>query len=464
MRSSGPRTGASVRRPTSAPRRRPTAPRRSRSTCWPASTGATSRPRSKANRIDFEDMLSRAVELYERDPDAIGLVRQRYAWFSVDEYQDTNPLQQSLLELWVGDRRDLCVVGDPDQTIYTFTGASADYLTGFADRWTDAQVVRLTTNYRSTPQVLAVANRLIAGKDLRSVASDGPEPQVVAHRNGELELAAIVADIGELMRTGTPGARDRDPGAHQRPARADRGGADPRRDRLHRSRRPLPRPSRGARRTHRAPSARPRGPLPDRCGDRPLAHRARLRPGRRAGFGGRGRGARSPRRAADPARHRPGAGVRERRRDDRRLPRRARAPRCRGAGGRRVRKRDHHLDPASGEGPRVGCRFPADARGGRPPHPPVARRPRRAGRGAPPPVRGHHPRPTPPRPVMGRHPHHRQGAPHAVEALALPGAAAAGRCARPGARRAAASRRRAALRRRGAGDACAAWRRAPSPA
>ena len=161
--------------------------------------------KEKAGRIDFEDMLSRAVELYERDPEAIGLVRQRYAWFSVDEYQDTNPLQQSLLELWVGDRRDLCVVGDPDQTIYTFTGASADYLTGFADRWTDAQVLRLTTNYRSTPQVLAVANRLIAGKDLRSVAEDGPEPQVVAHRNGELELAAIVADIGELMQAGTPG-------------------------------------------------------------------------------------------------------------------------------------------------------------------------------------------------------------------------------------------------------------------
>ncbi|HET7685169.1 MAG TPA: ATP-dependent DNA helicase UvrD2 [Candidatus Limnocylindria bacterium] len=160
--------------------------------------------RERAGRIDFEDMLTRAVELYERDAEAIGLVHQRYAWFSVDEYQDTNPLQEALLRLWVGDRRDLCVVGDPDQTIYTFTGASADYLTGFAERWTDARVVRLTTNYRSTPQVLALANRLIAGKELRSVGADGPEPQLVGHRTGEAELAAIVAAVQALLAGGTP--------------------------------------------------------------------------------------------------------------------------------------------------------------------------------------------------------------------------------------------------------------------
>ncbi len=158
--------------------------------------------KERAGRIDFEDMLTRAVELYERDREAIGLVRRRYAWFSVDEYQDTNPLQEALLRLWVGDRRDLCVVGDPDQTIFTFTGASADYLNGFADHWTDARVVRLTTNYRSTPQVLALANRLITGKDLAAVASDGPEPQVVGHRSGEAELAAVVTSIRELVAGG----------------------------------------------------------------------------------------------------------------------------------------------------------------------------------------------------------------------------------------------------------------------
>ena len=162
--------------------------------------------KERAGRIDFEDMLTRAVELYEADREAIGLVRRRYAWFSVDEYQDTNPLQEALLRLWVGDRRDLCVVGDPDQTIFTFTGASADYLTGFAQHWTDARVVRLTTNYRSTPQVLALANRLIAGKDLRSVGTDGPEPAVVAHRTGDAELAAMLAAIRSLVGDGLAAA------------------------------------------------------------------------------------------------------------------------------------------------------------------------------------------------------------------------------------------------------------------
>ena len=163
--------------------------------------------KERADRIDFEDMLTQAVQLYECDPEAIGLVRRRYEWFSVDEYQDTNPLQESLLTLWLGDRRDLCVVGDPDQTIYTFTGASAEYLTGFADRWTDARVVRLTTNYRSTPEVLAVANRLIAGKDLRSVADAGPEPQIVAHRSDDAELVAILDAIRGLVASGTPYAQ-----------------------------------------------------------------------------------------------------------------------------------------------------------------------------------------------------------------------------------------------------------------
>ena len=151
--------------------------------------------KARANRIDFEDMLTLAVELYEDDDEAIGLVRQRYAWFSVDEYQDTNRLQEDLLRLWLGDRRDLCVVGDPDQTIYSFTGASTDYLTTFADRYADARVVRLSQNYRSTPQVLELANRLIPGRELRSSGTDGPKPELVPHADGDRELAATVTAI-----------------------------------------------------------------------------------------------------------------------------------------------------------------------------------------------------------------------------------------------------------------------------
>ena len=102
------------------------------------------RAKARANRIDFDDLLVGTVDLLETDADAAATVRSRKRWFSVDEYQDTNPLQQRLLELWLGpDRHDLCVVGDEDQTIYTFTGATSAFLTGFADRWPGARVVEL---------------------------------------------------------------------------------------------------------------------------------------------------------------------------------------------------------------------------------------------------------------------------------------------------------------------------------
>ena len=158
--------------------------------------------KARADRIDFEDMLTLAVDLYEVDENAINLARRRYSWFSVDEYQDTNLLQEDLLRLWLGDRRDLCVVGDPDQTIYSFTGASSDYLTTFADRYADARVVRLSQNYRSTPQVLELANRLIPGRELRSDETDGPKPELIPHPNGDRELVAIVDGIRTLMDDG----------------------------------------------------------------------------------------------------------------------------------------------------------------------------------------------------------------------------------------------------------------------
>jgi DNA helicase-2/ATP-dependent DNA helicase PcrA len=154
--------------------------------------------KQRANRIDFEDMLTHAVELYETDADALALTHRRYRWFSVDEYQDTNRLQEDLLRLWLGDRRDLCVVGDPDQTIYSFTGASSDYLLTFADRYADARVVRLSQNYRSSPQVIGLANRLIPGRELRATGADGPEPELHAFADGDDEVAALVARIRTL--------------------------------------------------------------------------------------------------------------------------------------------------------------------------------------------------------------------------------------------------------------------------
>ena len=160
--------------------------------------------KQRADRIDFEDMLTLAVELYETDAGALALVHRRYSWFSVDEYQDTNRLQEDLLRLWLGDRRDLCVVGDPDQTIYTFTGASSDYLATFADRYADATAVRLSANYRSSPQVIALANRLIPGRELRATAADGPIPELLPFADGDREVAAVVSRIQTLRVEGVP--------------------------------------------------------------------------------------------------------------------------------------------------------------------------------------------------------------------------------------------------------------------
>jgi len=112
--------------------------------------------------IDFEDVLLLTIGVLESRPDIADQVRAQYRNFVVDEYQDVNPLQQRLLEQWLGPRESLCVVGDASQTIYSFTGASPEYLLGFPDRHRDATVIRLVRDYRSTPQVVGVANALLA--------------------------------------------------------------------------------------------------------------------------------------------------------------------------------------------------------------------------------------------------------------------------------------------------------------
>ncbi len=167
--------------------------------------------KDRAGRIDFDDLLSRTIDLLETDADAAATIHARKSWFSVDEYQDTNPHQQRLLELWAGQRDDLCVVGDEDQTIYAFTGATSSYLTGFAARHPGTRLVALTDNYRSSPQVLAFANRLLAAdgrtKALTATRPDGPPPTVEHHPDAETELAAITRRIGALLAPGEGGTR-----------------------------------------------------------------------------------------------------------------------------------------------------------------------------------------------------------------------------------------------------------------
>ncbi|HEX6955383.1 MAG TPA: ATP-dependent helicase [Agromyces sp.] len=134
--------------------------------------------------MDFEDVLLATAGMIETEPAVAMQVREGYRHFVVDEYQDVSPAQQHLLDLWLGDRRDVCVVGDASQTIYSFAGASAEHLLGFERRYPDATVVRLERNYRSTPEIVEVANRLVRGRPgaLRLVAAppDAGDPAVVA--------------------------------------------------------------------------------------------------------------------------------------------------------------------------------------------------------------------------------------------------------------------------------------------
>jgi DNA helicase II / ATP-dependent DNA helicase PcrA len=157
------------------------------------------RAKTRAGRIDFEDMLGATIELFETDPAAVAVARSRKRWFSVDEYQDTNPLQERLLGLWAGGSRDVCVVGDEDQTIYGFTGASSEYLRAFARTHPGTTVVELTDNYRSSPEVLDLANRLLAStgrtKRLTATRPSGPRPSAAAFTNAESELQGLASGI-----------------------------------------------------------------------------------------------------------------------------------------------------------------------------------------------------------------------------------------------------------------------------
>ncbi len=142
--------------------------------------------KDERRQLDFEDVLLACAGMLEAEPHVAAAVHEQYRHFTVDEYQDVSPLQHRLLQLWVGDRRDLCVVGDASQTIYSFAGADSRFLLEFAHRYTDARVVRLETNYRSDAAILAVANELMR------------------NRPGALELVAARAPTLEMPRAETP--------------------------------------------------------------------------------------------------------------------------------------------------------------------------------------------------------------------------------------------------------------------
>ena len=172
----------------------------------------------KANRdgrtlLDFDDLLLHTAAAIENDVAVASEFRDRYRCFVVDEYQDVTPLQQRVLDAWLGDRDDLTVVGDANQTIYSFTGATPRYLLDFSRRFPESTVVRLERDYRSTPQVVSLANRVItaargrmAGSKLHLIGQrpPGPEPKFTEHPDEAAEATAVARAIKKLIDSGTP--------------------------------------------------------------------------------------------------------------------------------------------------------------------------------------------------------------------------------------------------------------------
>jgi DNA helicase II / ATP-dependent DNA helicase PcrA len=160
--------------------------------------------------IDFEDVLLLTVGMIEEDRQVRERIRDQYRYFTVDEYQDVSPLQQRLLNLWLGNREEICVVGDPAQTIYSFAGATSTFLTGFTKRFPQAQVIYLNRGYRSTPEIIRAANTLMdpltpAGSErtLSSVQAAGQKPIVLSFSTVAAEIQATVTKVRELLAAGT---------------------------------------------------------------------------------------------------------------------------------------------------------------------------------------------------------------------------------------------------------------------
>lgn len=151
--------------------------------------------------IDWEDVLLLCIGLMRAEPRMLEHFQQQYRFFTVDEYQDISPLQQALLETWLGDRQDICVVGDPRQTIYSFAGASSGFLLGFEADYPQAQVFELNRNYRSSTEIVAYANRIL-GPDLTAMRPLSAKPKFTEYSTSAKEADGIALKIKTLLESG----------------------------------------------------------------------------------------------------------------------------------------------------------------------------------------------------------------------------------------------------------------------
>jgi len=158
--------------------------------------------------IDFEDVLLLCAAMLEQEPDVRERVHDQYRYFTIDEYQDISPVQQRLINAWLGTRQEICVVGDPAQTIYSFAGATPTFLNSFTQRFPEAEVIRLSTGYRSTPEIIFAANALLRhgqmGQELVAHNGHGSKPIVSSYQDEGAEVAGILNEISTLLSDGTP--------------------------------------------------------------------------------------------------------------------------------------------------------------------------------------------------------------------------------------------------------------------
>lgn len=162
-------------------------------------------------QLDFEDILRVVSGMIQAEPSVALQIREQYRFFVVDEYQDVSPLQHHLLSLWLGDRRDLCVVGDASQTIYSFAGAQADYLVSFPREYPDATVVKLDRNYRSSAAIIGTANSLMRGRrgalTLVPARPESPQTSAPVHNSylsDRHEAEAVAKEIALMISAGRP--------------------------------------------------------------------------------------------------------------------------------------------------------------------------------------------------------------------------------------------------------------------
>jgi len=157
--------------------------------------------------IDFEDVLLLTSAMLEEERSVRERVQDQYRYFTVDEYQDISPIQQRLINAWLGSRKDICVVGDPAQTIYSFAGATPVFLNTFTQRFPEAEVIRLSTGYRSTPEITFAANALLRnssmGQELTASNDHGLHPSVDGYKDESAEIAGILSQITALLSEGT---------------------------------------------------------------------------------------------------------------------------------------------------------------------------------------------------------------------------------------------------------------------